>query len=388
MKTSHYCLFVLMITITAACNKEDLPTVNNLPENPAASSERLASNYNSAFYTTVLSAAQGIANPFLIQQGYITSTGVTVNGNTLTQDGIVYTVSQSYQNPSTSALYYLYSADYGSYGISSFSPVWPTKCPNVFYNSSTHTYFASVDCVGFGSRLLSAVGSGSTTNNAYVNLKTTIKAINASPFASLGYVATAYQFAVGFPVLTSANSTHWQYVSGNVSAADVNTYNHQLSNTVGNYTGVRKGGFASSVAGDILAFGYGSTSSSNGHFMVMETAPQLLDANGLHLYYPSQSIATLQTFLNTNKMYAIKVYDDSGQNAHAFDSRTNTSGIGHGTVLIATATTDDAPMGYVFKPSSAVSVHWINSTTVLAISVGRCIGYNAPLNVDPVGINY
>jgi hypothetical protein len=204
-------------------------------------------------------------------------------------------------------------------------------------------------------------------------LKTDIKNWNKSPFASLGYVATAYQFAVGFPVLTVSNSVKWQYVSGNVSADAIDVYNHQLKSSVGTYSGVRKGGFASSTAGDILGYANGPGSSANGHFMVMENAPVLLNAAALQQYYPSQSIATLQSFLNSYHMYTINVYDDSGQNAHFFDSRASTSGIGHGTVLIATDLSDDAPLGYVFAPSSSINVHWINTTAPLAISVGRYI---------------
>ena len=126
MRTGNIKLFLLTILLIGGCKKDELDPVSSF-QRLASSNERLALNYNSTFYSSVLNAAKSIAAPFLIQQGYITSTGVTVNGNTLVQDGIVYTVSQSYQNPSTSPLYYLYSADYSGYGISVFSSVWPNK---------------------------------------------------------------------------------------------------------------------------------------------------------------------------------------------------------------------------------------------------------------------
>jgi hypothetical protein len=107
------------------CRKAEIETYScSSKANESNLSERQINKaYNKAFYTTVLDAAKGIAKPFLLVQGYVTLPGVTVNGNSYIQNGISYTVSQSYQNPSTSMLYYIYAADYNTYHITSFSSI-------------------------------------------------------------------------------------------------------------------------------------------------------------------------------------------------------------------------------------------------------------------------
>jgi len=325
--------------------------------------------YNDTFYHTVLEATVGIAQPYLLQQGYFIMPGVTVNGNAIEYNGTTYPVSESYFNPGTG--YYISDTFYGNYGISNFSAIWPKQCPNAFYTAATKTFFSKIDCVGFGTRLLSAVGDTTITNNPYLNLSNRIKTNNFAPFASKGYVATAYEFAVAFPTLKTAPVTGWEYISGNVLDSIVNAYNHTLHSTVGTYNGVRKGGFANCQAGDVLAFGYGPSASSNGHFMILESKPALLDSAGLQTYYPNETTTKIKKFVTAHKVYAVNLFDDSGQNAHFNDSRISYSGIGHGTVLIITDTLDDAPTGFIFAPSTTISYHPLDTTLCYAISVGR-----------------
>jgi hypothetical protein len=70
------------------------------------------------------------------------------------------------------------------------------------------------------------------------------------------------------------------------------------------------------------------------------------------------------------------VFDCSGQMAHFRDSRTLTSGIGHGKLLLLTTLTDDAPMGFIFDTSqvTGTTLHYDTlGTSVYAISVGRFV---------------
>jgi hypothetical protein len=144
--------------------------------------------------------------------------GVTVNGSSLYYNGINYPVSGSYFNPGTG--YYIASSMYAKYGISNFKSIWPNQCPNAFYDSATHSFYSKIDCVGFGTRLLSVVGGTTTSTNAYLNLINRIKTNNVSNIAAKGYVATAYQFAINFPTLKTAPKPGWAYISGNV--CDIN----------------------------------------------------------------------------------------------------------------------------------------------------------------------
>ncbi|MFP5042744.1 hypothetical protein [Parasediminibacterium sp. JCM 36343] len=376
---------LLIVVCVASCTKATTDAISVAPSAVSQHSNNkttfsvsttpasfISTQYNDTFYGSVLEAAKGIAEPFLLQQGYFTLSGLTVSGTNLIYGGVTYNTSQYYQNPTTG--YYVPLSSYSTYGISNFSAVWPTQCPNAFLDS-TNTFNAYIDCVGYGTRLLSAVGNTTATGNAYLNLLNKIRTANTSVFAAKGYVATAYSFATAFPTITTT-TPGWLYISGNVVNTDtITAYNKTLRSTVGTYNGVRKGGFASSHAGDILAFGYGPSSSSNGHFMVMEDTPNLLDSAGLKVYYPSVSGTKIKSTLASYKMYAVPVFDDSGLGAHVNDSRTATSGIGHGTLLIATSLTDDAPLGYVFditgSPTSITIKLMTIANSVYAISVGR-----------------
>ena len=76
-------------------------------------------------------------------------------------------------------------------------------------------------------------------------------------------------------------------------------------------------------------------------------------------------------------MYAVPVFDDSGLDAHFDDSRHQASGIGHGTVLIATSPSDDAPLGIITKASkkdTQITIRLVSenkSTSIYALSVAR-----------------
>ena len=330
----------------------------------------VTTSYNDTIYNSVLEASMGIAQPYLLHQNYYTMAGVTVSGNAIVYNGVTYPVTESYFNPGTG--YYIASALYAQYGISKFSSVWPTQCPNAFYDSATHSFSSKIDCVGFGTRLLSAVGGTTSTTNAYLNLLNRIRTNNVAPFASKGFVATAYQFGIAFPTLKTAPKPGWEYVSGNICATSViDGYNHVLRSTIGTYNGVRKGGFGLCKAGDVLAFSYDSLASSNGHWMVIEGSPILLDAAGLQVYYPKASATKVKAFVVAHKVYAVPVIDDSGKSVHFNDSRTSYSGIGHGTVLIVADTADDAPVGFIFSPSTNISYSPIDTSHCYAISVGR-----------------
>ncbi len=338
----------------------------------AISPPLITTKYNDTFYNSVLEAAMGIAQPYLLQQKYYTMPGVTVNGNALVYNGVTYPVSEVYFNPGTG--YYIPSSSYAQYGISNFKSVWPNQCPNAFYDSATHSFNAKIDCVGFGTRLLSAIGGTTSSTNPYLSFIARIKTNNTGLMASKGFVATAYEFAVDFPTLKTAPKPGWAYIAGNVCATSViDGYNKTLQSGLGTYNGVRKGGFALCQPGDVMAFGYDSTSSSNGHFMILETKPQLLDATLLQTYYPKVSAARVKSFSTAHKVYAVPVIDDSGKSAHFNDSRTSYSGIGHGTVLIVADTADDAPVGFIFSPGTSISYSPVDTSHCYAISVGRYV---------------
>jgi hypothetical protein len=328
--------------------------------------------YNDSFYNSVFEAAVGIAQPYLLQQKYYTMPGVSVDGDSIVYKGVYYPISESYFNPGTG--YYISDTSYKTYGVSNFKSIWPTQCPNAFYESATHSFFSKVDCVGFGTRVLSATGGTSATGNAYINLIDRIHANNVTTFASKDYVATAYQFGVAFPTLKTAPQPGWAYISGDVCTSSViDGYNHVIDASVGTYNGVRKGGFALCQAGDILAFAYDSTASSNGHWMVIESQPQLLDATTLKTYYPKESSTKINAFVIAHRVYAVPVIDDSGEEAHFNDSRASYSGIGHGTVLIVADTADDAPIGFIFAPTTNIAYSAVDTSFCYAISVGRYV---------------
>ena len=328
-------------------------------------------HYNNTYYNSVLEAAKGLAQPYLLQQGFYTLPGVTINGDSLVYNNISYAVNESYSEGSE---YYIEDTLYSYLGVDSLKYLWPTHFPNVMYDTVKKKFFSRSDCVGFGCRLLAAVGTTSSPNNAYLNLINRIHAINYSQMASKDYVSTAYDIAVAFPLFRTVITPGWQYIAGNVEDSMINVYNQSKNSSLGTYNGYRKGGFANCEPGDVLAFGYGPNNTSNGHFMIMDVKPVLLDSAGLQHYYPKETGTKVRSFSKNHRVYATSVIDDSGQDAHFFDSRKNYSGIGHGTLLILTDTLDDAPTGFIFSPSTTISYISIKDTNnTYAISVGRYI---------------
>ncbi|RYD52358.1 MAG: T9SS type A sorting domain-containing protein [Sphingobacteriales bacterium] len=356
--------------------------VSGIGLHPAQAQTGLLPGYNSALYPTVLAAARGVAKPFLLQQGYDRMNGVTVTDTILHSSTVNYPVEQLYQNPS--AGYTLPAAQYASYGITPFTTLWPQQIPFILYDATAQTYRGHADCVGYMARLLSATGDTSSTGNAYINLMNTVHAAATTLFAYRGYVCTAYQLGAAFPTLSSTNPTGWQYVSGTVMTDSVNNYNHRYRPALGTYNGIRKGGFAQAQGGDVLAFSYSQASSFNGHAMVLEQAPMLLNTDSIKAYMPSQTISKITALQVRFRVYAVPVFDCSGQQAHFRDSRVLQSGMGHGTLLLLTDLTDDAPRGYIFS-SGQVSGNTIRYDSlgagVHAISVGRWKGGNGGLGV-------
>jgi hypothetical protein len=328
--------------------------------------------YNASFYPTVLQAAIGLAQPFLVQEGYFSLPNVTTPDTSLLYNSVKYPTSEEYLNPTTG--YYIPSSLYSYYGISSLSTIWPTQCPNAIYDTAKRLFTADIDCVGYGTRLLAAVGDATTTNNAYLNLMNTIHTNNITHFAYTGYVASAYEFAVSFPTLTTSPVPGWQYIAGGIEDSSINAYNKSQYSTTVTYVGANKGGFAQCQGGDVLAFGYGASASSNGHFMILENQPQLLNTAGLQAYYPSETTSDINALLAAYNVYAVNVFDDSGEEAHFNDSRKNYGGIGHGTLLILTTLSNDTPTGFIFAPTNSISYNLLDPSVFLAISVGRFTG--------------
>jgi hypothetical protein len=361
-----------------------LITVSTVPKKSEA---QLLNGYNQQFYTNVFDAAEGVAMPFLLVQGYKTMPGVTIqNDTTLLYNGQIYTFNNRYQNPENGNPngYYIELSQYGKYQIDIFRNVWHIQIPRVFYNFSEHSFSSMADCVGYGTRLLSAVGDTTENGNAYLKLINTIKTANRTIIAERGYVASAYEFGAAFPTLPDANPGGWEYISGNIIADSINAYNHRLHPGVGNYNGRVKGGYVNSQIGDILSFAYGPGGESNGHFMVLSDKPYQVNFDTLNHFYPNVPDTAIQNFLNTYNVYATPVYDCSGLEAHFYDSRRFTSGIGHGTLWILTQPGTDIPMGLIFKEpkSSNTEIHaqLLEGSHTWAITVGR-------YNVDEVGIH-
>ena len=330
--------------------------------------------YNNAFYNSVLEAAQGLAQPYLLQQGYIKLPGVTVNGNNLVFNNDTFGIDESYNQ--SAAYYYVRDTQYAYYGIGAAAKLWTTHIPDVMYDSVLQRFFSRSDCVGFGCRLLAAVGGSTSNNNAYLNLIKRVTAINQSNMASKDYITTAYSIAVAFPTFKTAQIPGWQYIAGNVEDSMINAY-RSAGSTLNTYVGVRKGGFANSLPGEVLAFGYGPNASANGHFMILDSIPRLLDSAGMQHYYPNVPGTKIVNFLKKRNAYATSVIDDSGKGAHFFDSRKKYSGIGHGTLILLTDTLDDAPIGFDFDgalSSTTITYSSLKDTNnTYAISVGRYI---------------
>ena len=376
----HFLLSALTVTTGLSC----------LGQGPA----KLLPNYNDTFYSSVLSAAMGVGGPFLLEQQYLTMPGVTVHDSTLTYNGITYPTHEEYVNPvrADTLEYYLPASKYAEYGISSFLSVWPYKAPNAFFHSDGNKFISEIDCVGYGTRLLSATGDNTEENNAYLNLQglmhTPPKPV---PFAAKGFVAMAYQFAVAFPTLPGTLGPGWRYIAGNVNRDSIVWYNAKLSKgSITKYNGVAKGQFNLAMPGDILAFGYGPGPGDNGHFMVIEQRPTLLDTTTLRAYCTRQTTKSLKNLVDSFNVYAVPLYDCSQINIHFDDSRrpilkTKTqpmSGIGHGTLIILASKDNDTPLGFVFGPAMVKNPGFISRKLVgvggvFAISVGRFTPPNA-----------
>lgn len=341
----------------------------------------LLPGYNDSMYTTVIDAAAGVGTPFLLQQHWLSMDGVTVSDTTLTYNGCNYKVHNEYINPTPTlaVYYYLLNAQYSAYGLPLFHTLWPERAPNVFYSSADSTFASQVDCVGYGTRLLSVTGDTSVANNAYRNLQQLVTANDVSPFAGKGVVATAYQFAVAFPTLQGSGSG-WSYIAGNLIYDSVVNYNKlHSSRPLGTYTGAPKGGFQAAQAGDILSFGFGLHSKDNGHFMVIAHQPTVLNADSLRRYIGKDSITiSVDSLVRGYNLFGVPVYDCSGINAHFFDSRVVQSGIGHGTLVVLTSKTDNTPMGYLFGPpadsTNTIIYPSLFGPNLYAVTVGRWTG--------------
>jgi hypothetical protein len=346
-------------------------------------SQTLLAGYNSSFYPTVLQAAQGLGMPFLLQQQYKTLPGVTVKQDSfLVYNDITYAIHNHYLNPNAQYNngYYVAEANYESFNIpDDIAGIWPKRIPYALYSPVTTTFNSTIDCVGYGTRLLAATGSTDPQHNAYLQLAAYARIQNITPFAAYGYVASAYQIAVAFPTLAAGVQHGWQYVAGNVNARiidslDKNSLTHKGLKT---YTGKPKGGFALAQPGDVLSFGYAPGGGSNGHFMVIEKTPMLLTPATLPAYfgtYQQQLTTVITTLLQNYNVYAVLLFDCSGQSVHFNDSRKYMSGIGHGTVLLLTDKATDTPQGFVFSPprksNPKIGVE-LMSDHVVAITIGR-----------------
>ncbi|MET0393368.1 MAG: hypothetical protein ABW019_09515 [Chitinophagaceae bacterium] len=338
------------------------------------SGPQLLPAYNDTFYSTVLDAATGVGKPFLLQQGYLQMDGVTVSDTTLIYNGQSYNVYERYENPGPG--YYITSDQYPEFSIGQFASVWPTRMPYALYDAASRTFNSTVDCVGYGTRLLSATGSAAAGSNAYLLLGDVIRTKNVTPFAAPGWVASAYEIAAAFPTLTG-NEKGWQYVAGNVNARVIDSVNHTMRAGIGTYTGASKGGVANALPGDILSFGYKPGGESNGHFMVVQQQPYLLNADSLSRYFPFQTTANINSLLGRYRVYAVPLFDCSGENIHFFDSRKQMSGIGHGTLLLLADPVSDIPQGFIFSPSGSPAepprplVGELMGGHVVAITIGR-----------------
>jgi hypothetical protein len=339
---------------------------------------QLLPGYNPMFYNTVVSAAEGVGKPFFLMQGVMTMPGVTVfHDSVLSFEGHHYKVHSEYQNPVTGNPnhYYVDAAEYDAYQIQSLAPVWPARIPNVLYNYSDSTFNSLADCVGYGTRLLSAIGDATTAGNSYLALIATVKLANTTMFASPGWVASAYEFGAAFATLSDVNTTGWGYVAGSVLADSINAFNHQSEPTLNTYNGINKPGYNNAAPGDILSLSYRPGGASNGHFMVITNTPYLIGYDTIHKYYPNVPDASINNFLGTYHVYATPVYDCSGKKAHFNDSRKFMSGIGHGTLWIMTDPANETPMGYIFEPPvptvTAISPFILGPTHLWAITVGR-----------------
>lgn len=348
---------------------------------------QIIQGYNPALYNSVLLAAQGVAKPFLLQQGFITTPGLTViNDTTMLYQGNYYYTRSKYQNPviPDTNNYYLPESVYSIYEINIFRNLWQNKIPNAFYKNSESRYYTLFDCVGFGTRLLSATGDTTQNGNGYLSLIHTVKTANTSIFAAKGFVASAYEFAAAFATLLDSPYIGWMYICGKVMSDSINAYNHRKEPLVGNYNGRNKGGYSQCQPGDILTFGYAPGGADNGHFMVMTQQPYQVNYDTLQRLYPNVSPAKINQFLGIHKVFATPLLDCSGENIHFYDSRLYHSGIGYGMLFILTDHATETPQGFIFRKPSAgdttIKMDLINSTSNWAITIGRYNKYGVGIS--------
>lgn len=311
-------------------------------------------SYNSYFSQSIYDAAFSVASPYLVQQKNQPLLNASIDGNKVTVNGNVFTVHTFYLNPQNG--YYAPTPP-------AFTEAWPNpQFPNALYEPDSNTFNATIDCVGFGSRVLVSTFQN---GNAYSLFHQQVDT-DALHFAMPGYVPTAFQFAAAVPVLKPGS---WSYVAGNMDVSLIGQQNGGKT-----YTGKPRGGFGSAKAGDIVCLGY-EDGKSNGHFMVLTETPQPVE---------------LSMFNNLNEMvknaYCISVYDstDSGTALHFNDSRLNDGdsgcGVGYGQLYFF-SDQDDVPVGFIFGPINGgmQEVHYLSGLNipqpstleVVAISVGR-----------------
>ncbi|WCT13785.1 hypothetical protein [Mucilaginibacter jinjuensis] len=327
--------------------------------------------YNSDFFDNTADASLAVSTPYLVLQGNISIAGATVSGGTVSFNNTLFNVYTHYINPSYA------QPDINTYFTSTpaaFQPVWPNHLfPNSVFSpaatSAGNTFNGTLDCVGFGCRVLIATGSNDPQNNAYSLLHAQID-FNAIHFASLGIVPSALEIAIAFPVLLPGR---WSYVAGFIAIPAIQGYDNQESQKLHQpdktYTGVSKSGLSTAIAGDIVSFGY-TAGHSNGHFMVLTAPPQLV---------PLTEVSNPEDFVA--KVYRISVYDstDSGSSLHFNDSRRNgnpdSCGIGYGELLLL-ANDQDQPVGFIFGPGDPI--HYVTGTSeqadeliVAAITIAR-----------------
>ena len=135
-----------------------------------------------------------------MQQGYLSTPAITVLDTSLIYNGVTYPVSQAY-NISRNSVFYIPSSVYTNYGIRNFKIIWPTKFPNIDFNIATKTFNSQVDCVGYGTRVLSAVGDTTINGNAYASLVNQVTIANVADMPPAGRAADSYQLATAFATI-------------------------------------------------------------------------------------------------------------------------------------------------------------------------------------------
>ncbi|MCX2583949.1 hypothetical protein [Pedobacter sp. MR22-3] len=314
--------------------------------------------YNSDFFNSTAEASFAVSTPYLVAQGNISIPDVTVSGETVSFNNTAFTVLTNYINPGPNSS----GENYYTETPAAFEPVWPKPLyPDAVFTPVTGagggTFTGTLDCVGFGCRVITAVGSNDPQNNAYSLLHQQVD-FDAIHFAAPGIVPTALEIAIAFPVLLPGR---WSYVAGCISASTIqeaeNEESQKLNQPLKTYTGESQSGLSSAQAGDIVSFGY-TAGHSNGHFMVLTSVPERV---------PLDEVLNPESFVK--QVYRISVYDstDAGGSLHFNDSRRNSNpqscGIGYGELLLL-ANEQDQPVGFVFGPEERP--HYVTGLSQLA----------------------